>query len=199
METTQIEKLIASAPFPPPHWRPRRHPRGGPRCGLRRADNRRAGHGPLQGISKGRRLGAPSLWRRARDSKPREAPSRSNMTQAMTAWLLFRGTATGPLIPPCQPQREDLPIGTCPPAAFTSPCRSIGQVELTRGDPNRDHFPAHADIAVAGHGGALVTVQGIAGHANPKTTAGYDCRGERVAREAVESLATAGAHPRPPG
>ena len=187
LEMDEIEKLIASCDL--------RRPIGardaaifavGLGCGLRRAEIAALGTAHYKESAKAGEAGTV-IVEKGKGSKPREVPFPSNMTQAMTAWLGFRGTATGPLICPVSRSGKIYYRHLSTSGIYLAVQKHWRQVELTEKVTPHD-FRRTLISRLLDTGVDLVTVQGIAGHANPKTTAGYDRRGERVAREAIEKL-----------
>lgn len=124
---------------------------------------------------------------KGKGGKPREVPFPSDMKAGMDAWLRVRGTAAGPLVCPMTRVGKVIYRHISPAGIYLAVQRHWQSVELKEKVSPHD-FRRTLISRLLDKGVDLVTVQGIAGHANPKTTAGYDRRGDRVAKEAIEKL-----------
>ncbi len=106
--------------------------------------------------------------------------------QYLAAWLNARGEVPGPLFCPIRQTgevRRTRLRGSCIAYILRKRQQQAGV----------DHFSAHdlrrSNVShLLSAGVDVFTVQQLAGHANPATTARYDRRGEQAKRQAVQSL-----------
>jgi integrase len=125
---------------------------------------------------------------KGKGNKTRTAYAKGNARIALDDWLAVRGDAPGPLFHRLQAGGKTGAIGDrLSPAA-------IWKIYQARADQaNVKHFSPH-DIrrSFISHqlraGTDLVTVAKLVGHADPKTTSGYDRRGEEAKEAAGDAL-----------
>lgn len=116
-------------------------------------------------------------------NKDRTVPVATHKRPAFEAWLAFRGLAAGPLVFPVN-KGGTITRRRLTPGAVLTILASLGLPEKFSPHDMRRTF-----ISVMLREGAdLATVQKLAGHANPATTARYDRRGDEAKAKAVELL-----------
>lgn len=148
-------------------------------CGLRRAE--------VVGIDL-RHLDVRNWTLRVvgKGNKEREIPIATGRRQAFIAWLGFRGRQAGPLLFAIS-KWGSISRRRMTPGAVLVILRAI--VRDASIDPMTPHDMRRTFVSMLLDAGAdLVTVQKLAGHADPKTTARYDRRGELAKAKAVELL-----------
>ncbi len=124
--------------------------------------------------------------RAGKGNKDRTTYATAGARAAIEAWLTVRGEAPGALLCPVDKVGRVYPRRLNAQAALDSlrmRCARAGVAHCSPHDLRRsfisDLLDAGADIS---------TVQRLAGHADPKTTARYDRRGEETKRRAAELL-----------
>lgn len=133
----------------------------------------------------------PRLRVRGKGDKEREVPLAPQAVGALTAWLDARGKRQGKLFRRVDRNGVILEGGLSDNAIWrivTKRREEAGLPKLTPHDFRRTWVGALLDENVD-----LVTVQSLAGHADPKTTARYDRRGAAARTRAIGALARAGA------
>lgn len=105
--------------------------------------------------------------------------------QAMDDWLKVRGRAPGPLFVPIHHTGKLRIARMTPQAAYTILRKRSEQAGIGHVSPHDLRRTALSNLIDRTD---LGTAQQIAGHADPKTTARYDCRGERAKREAAAAM-----------
>jgi len=128
---------------------------------------------------------------RGKGDKEREVPLAPQATAALEAWLLARGRRQGKLFNRVDRNGSILAGGLSDNAIWrivTKRREEAGLPRLTPHDFRRTWVGTLLDENVD-----LVTVQALAGHADPKTTARYDRRGAAAKTRAIGALARAGA------
>lgn len=133
----------------------------------------------------------PRLRVRGKGDKEREVPLAPQVITALNAWLAARGRRQGPLFSRVDRNGKILAGGLSDNAIWKIVTRrreEAGLPHLTPHDFRRTWVGALLDEDVD-----LVTVQALAGHADPKTTARYDRRGAAAKTRAISALARAGA------
>lgn len=112
--------------------------------------------------------------------KEREVPLAPFVVRALEAWYAVRGGANGPVLTTAagEPMHPNSLASALERAA-----RRAGVEDVTPHDLRRA-FVSH----LLGQGSDLATVQALAGHSDPRTTARYDRRGEDARRKAVDGL-----------
>ncbi len=120
-------------------------------------------------------------------NKERRVALPEGTRRAIAAWLAVRGPAPGPLLCPVyQGRRIDAGLRLAPQSlyhAMVRACRRAGLERFTPHDLRRTYMGDLLDRGVD-----LVTVQHLAGHADPKQTARYDRRPARVREVAAAKL-----------
>ena len=150
----------------------------GARAGLRR--------GEMVGLTFDAYDGKAIVVRKGKRNKKRTVPVVTGLDAALNQWVSLRGSHPGPLLQPVDKAGAIEP-GNISPAAIGRICdkraAEAGVSAFTPHDLRRtfagDLLDAGADIS---------TVQKLMGHADPRTTAGYDRRGERAKVAAVGRL-----------
>lgn len=120
-------------------------------------------------------------------NKERTAYPPSGTLHAVTAWVAARGDVDGPMLCPVLVSGRIIAgrgISTTAIAQrLEKRCFSAGVARCTPHDLRRTFVSGSLDAGLD-----LAVVQRLAGHASPATTAIYDRRGERAARQAVAKL-----------
>ncbi len=133
----------------------------------------------------------PRLRVRGKGDKEREVPLAPQAVAALDAWLHARGRRQGRLFRRVDRNGVVLAGGLSDNAIWRIVTRrreEAGLPRLTPHDFRRTWVGSLLDEDVD-----LVTVQELAGHADPKTTARYDRRGAAAKARAIRALAAAGA------
>jgi len=133
----------------------------------------------------------PRLRVRGKGDKEREVPLAPQVVAALNDWLGARGKRQGKLFRRVDRNGVVLDGGLSDNAIWRIVTRrreEAGLPRLTPHDFRRTWVGALLDEDVD-----LVTVQALAGHADPKTTARYDRRGAAAKTRAIGALARAGA------
>ena len=118
--------------------------------------------------------------------KRRAVPLTAGLVVALGEWISQRGSWDGPLLCRVRKGGEILPYAISGAAVydvFAERAAAVGVRSCTPHDGRRSFVGDLLDAGVD-----TVTVQRLAGHSDPKTTAGYDRRPERVKVEAVGRL-----------
>lgn len=117
----------------------------------------------------------------------RLVPLGASAAEAVEDWLNVRGEEPGPLLTPVRKGGTVEARRLTPQAVYARLKRLADEAGVEEFSPHdlRRTLIGHALDA----GADLSTVQKLAGHADPATTARYDKRGERAKREAVARLA----------
>lgn len=124
--------------------------------------------------------------RKGKRNKRRTVPVVTGLAAALSDWVLLRGPQPGALFCPID-KTGAIQRGGLSPAAIArivdKRARAAGVADFSPHDMRRtfagDLFDAGADMP---------TVQKLMGHADPRTTSGYDRRGERAKVAAVGKL-----------
>lgn len=121
--------------------------------------------------------------RKGKRGKSRRVYLSTEATALVEEWLKVRGTAPGPLV--CRIRRGGhLQLGRMHPDAIWRMLRERADIAgLEPFSPHDFRRTFCSDLLDAGVD--IVTVQKLAGHASPVTTAKYDRRGEETKRQAV--------------
>jgi integrase len=133
----------------------------------------------------------PRLRVRGKGDKEREVPLAPQVVAALNAWIAARGRRQGPLFARVDRNGKVLAGGLSDNGIWKIVSRrnqEAGLPHLTPHDFRRTWVGALLDEDVD-----LVTVQALAGHADPKTTARYDRRGAAAKNRAISALSRAGA------
>ncbi|NES25692.1 MAG: site-specific integrase [Symploca sp. SIO3E6] len=101
-------------------------------------------------------------------------------------WLKVRGSEPGPLLCPVRKGGKVEYRHMCPDAVLKIVRKRAKQAGVESFSPHDFRRTFCSDLLDAGID--IVTVQKLAGHASPVTTAKYDRRGEEVKRRAVQKL-----------
>lgn len=101
-------------------------------------------------------------------------------------WLTMRGKKPGPLLCPIRKGGKIQPRRMTPQAVLLIIRKRATEAGVESFSPHDFRRTFCSDLLDAGTD--IVTVQKLAGHASPVTTAKYDRRGEEVKRKAVEQL-----------
>ncbi len=105
--------------------------------------------------------------------------------RAMNDWIAVRGEARGPLFVPIHHSGKMRIARMTPQAAYTIVRKRAAQTEVDDVSPHDLRCTALSNLIDKTD---LSTAQQIAGHADPKTTARYDQRGERAKRDAAAAM-----------
>lgn len=132
--------------------------------------------------------------RRGKGDKDRTVYLPDGATAFVEAWLVVRGRAPGPLLCPIRRggrievrcSKGAAPRTMCADAVLKILRRRAQQAGLELFSPHDLRRTFCSDLLDAGVD--IVTVQKLAGHASPATTAKYDRRGEEAKRRAVQKL-----------
>lgn len=127
-----------------------------------------------------------ALLIRGKGNKERRAFMTGRARAALEAWIARRGDAPGPLLLPVTRAGSVLARRMSGQAVADVVSRVVRRAMvgfLTPHDLRRSFI---GDLLDAG--ADIVTVQALAGHADPRTTSRYDRRGDRAKRRAVELL-----------
>ncbi|WP_293070793.1 tyrosine-type recombinase/integrase [Moorena sp. SIO4A1] len=104
----------------------------------------------------------------------------------VVSWLKVRGDAPGALLCPIRKGGEVQLRQMCPDAVLKIVRRRAKQAGVESFSPHDFRRTFCSDLLDVGVD--IVTVQKLAGHASPVTTAKYDRRGEETKRLAVQKL-----------
>jgi len=104
---------------------------------------------------------------------------------ALDDWLAVRGTTPGPLFVPVHHSGKMRISRMTPQAAYGILRKRAKQCGIERVSPHDLRRTALSNLIDKTD---LSTAQQIAGHADPKTTARYDCRGNRMKQQAAEAM-----------
>lgn len=116
-------------------------------------------------------------------NKERTVPIATSRRNAFEAWLGFRGGAAGPLVHPVN-KAGDIYRRRLTSGAVLTILASLGlEAKFSPHDMRRTFVSM-----LLREGVDLATVQKLAGHASPATTARYDRRGDEAKAKAVELL-----------
>lgn len=147
-------------------------------AGLRRAE--------IAGLALADYTGTAVTIRKGKRNKSRTVPIATGLAAALADWLTVRGVEPGPLFLTIDKTGQLGRRGLAPAAI----ARIAHKRRLAAG---LEHFSPHdlrrtfaGDLLDAG--ADIATVQKLMGHADPRTTAGYDRRGERAKVAAVGKL-----------
>ncbi|MFW6082896.1 MAG: tyrosine-type recombinase/integrase [Chloroflexota bacterium] len=131
-----------------------------------------------------RRTGAVRI-RSGRAQTGRTVYVANGAQRAMNDWIAVRGSDWGPLFVPIHHTGKLRIARMTPQAAYTILRKRSEQAGVERVSPHDLRRTALSNLIDKTD---LGTAQQIAGHADPKTTARYDCRGERAKREAAAAM-----------
>lgn len=126
--------------------------------------------------------------RQGKGRKDRTVYIGSGAKQAMDDWLAIRGQAGGPLFVPVHQSGQMRVQQMSTQAAYSVLDKRAGQAGVVNVSPHDLRRTAISNLIDATD---LSTAQQIAGHADPKTTARYDRRGERVKQAAAAMMEVA--------
>ncbi|MBE9118636.1 site-specific integrase [Lusitaniella coriacea LEGE 07157] len=124
--------------------------------------------------------------RRGKGNKDRTAYLPSGAISFLRAWLAVRGEAPGALLCPIRKGGHLEIRAMCADAVLKILRRRAKQAGIEAFSPHDFRRTFCSDLLDAGVD--IVTVQKLAGHASPATTAKYDRRGEETKRRAVQKL-----------
>jgi site-specific recombinase XerD len=123
---------------------------------------------------------------KGKGNKERRGFVTNGSLEALEAWLAFRGGEIGPLFMPVLKNDRIARRRMTDQAVAELLRRLAAKAKVARFSPHDMRRTFIGDLL---DGGAdLVTVQALAGHASPTTTARYDRRGDRAKKKASELL-----------
>lgn len=124
--------------------------------------------------------------RRGKGRKARLTYLAPGAVAALDAWLAMRGAEAGPLFLPLTKSGKAMLRPMQPQAVAEVLARRAEQAAVAACSPHDLRRSGIGDLLDAG--ADIATVQRLAGHADPATTARYDRRGERAKRRAAHLL-----------
>jgi integrase len=128
----------------------------------------------------------PTLRVRGKGDKERLVPLAGGAVSALRAWLRARGDRPGGLFLPINKGGRICGDRLGDGAVYATLRKRLAEAGVARLSPHDLRRTFVGDLLDAGID--LATVQRLAGHASPTTTARYDRRGEATKRRAVEAL-----------
>jgi integrase len=128
----------------------------------------------------------PTLRVRGKGDKERLVPLAGGAAAAVRAWLRVRGDRPGGLFLPINKGGRICGERVSDHAVYAVLRKRLAEAGVARLSPHDLRRTFVGDLLDAGVD--LATVQRLAGHATPTTTARYDRRGEATKRRAVEAL-----------
>lgn len=128
----------------------------------------------------------PTLRVRGKGDKERLVPLAGGAASAVRAWLRARGDRPGGLFLPINKGGRICGERISDHAVYAVLRKRLAEAGVARLSPHDLRRTFVGDLLDAGVD--LATVQRLAGHASPTTTARYDRRGEATKRRAVEAL-----------
>ena len=153
----------------------------GVRCGLRREEIASL---DLADYDPDARL---IVVRKGKGNKRRSVPTPTGLDAVLADWLTARGDWPGPLLCPVDKAGRVQPGRGMTDAAIYDACaKRAAQAGVRRFSPHDLRRTYIGDLLDAG--ADISTVQRLAGHSQASTTSGYDRRGERAKRDAVNRL-----------
>lgn len=148
-------------------------------CGLRRAELAALRISDVEADSSA----GVRLVVRGKGNKTRHVPIGAHVRPHLEAWLAASVRAVGPLFYRSRLGKAD-PEPLSSSGVWRIVAALVKRAGLTKATPHDLRRSFASDLIDAG--ADLVTVAGLMGHADVSTTQGYDRRGERAARAAVE-------------
>ncbi len=124
--------------------------------------------------------------RQAKRNKSRLVYVEGGAEAALSDWLELRGGQAGPLFLQINKGGRILSRGLSEQAVYDLLKKRAGQGQVAKATPHDLRRTCIGNLL--DHGIDIVTVQNIAGHKDPATTARYDRRPERRKREAARTL-----------
>jgi integrase len=124
--------------------------------------------------------------RAGKGNKARVGYATTGGKRALEAWLAIRGDAAGPLFWPIDKAGRAQPRRMTAQAVLKILARRAQRAGVGAFSPHDLRRTFISDLLDAG--ADIATVQKLAGHANVRTTARYDRRGESSKRKAAELL-----------
>ena len=128
----------------------------------------------------------PTLRVRGKGDKERLVPLAGGAAAALRAWLRVRGDRPGGLLLPINKGGRLCGEHVSDHAVYAVLRKRLAEAGVAHLSPHDLRRTFVGDLLDAGVD--LATVQRLAGHASPTTTARYDRRGEATKRRAVETL-----------
>jgi integrase len=131
---------------------------------------------------------ARQLVVRGKGGKERMLYANHGAAKALADWLARRGDEPGALFEPVSKGGHVLPRRMTDQAVYNLLVKRARQAKVRRFSPHDLRRTFVSNLLDAG--ADVVTVQKLAGHSNPATTARYDRRGEDAKRRAVDLVDT---------
>ncbi|MCB0081548.1 MAG: tyrosine-type recombinase/integrase [Caldilineaceae bacterium] len=126
------------------------------------------------------------LWGRGKRNNVRTVPLALGLAGTIDDWLHERGCSAGPLFTRILKSGEVKPNGLSTVAIYHIVEKRSQRAYVKPFTPHDMRRTFAGTLLDAG--ADIVTVQKLMGHASANTTAGYDRRGERVKRSAIDRL-----------
>lgn len=123
---------------------------------------------------------------RGKGNKTRTVHLAPGVDDALADWLHIRGLADGPLFLVINKGGRVLQVGISDASVYDLVAKRASSAGVKRFSPHDMRRTFAGDLLDAG--ADIATVQRILGHSDSNTTAGYDRRGERSKKEAIEKL-----------
>ena len=143
--------------------------------------------GEIAALAIGDYNGTAVIVRKGKGNKRRTVPVATGLAAALADWVSLRGSLPGPLFHQVDKAGSLRPLRSISPAAIA---RIVNKRAAAAGVPAFSPHDMRRTFAgdLLDAGADISTVQKLMGHADPRTTSGYDRRGERAKVAAVGRL-----------